>query len=77
MKKFLMILVMLFWCSNTFAITDHATCFGGECEFMLGLHYEWAETSCFQPLLMEEVETDFLSFTIVATGETCMVFDSR
>ena len=76
MKKLLGILVLgLLLSGNAYAAS--ATCIGGECEFMLSLHYEWAETNCFQPLFMEEVETDFLSFTIVSTGETCLIFDSR
>ena len=54
-----------------------ATCFAGECEFVLSLHYEWAETNCFQTLIMEDVETNFLSFIIEETGEECLGFDSR
>ena len=76
MKKLLGILVVgLLWCSNVNAAS--ATCIGGECEFFLSLHYEWAQTNCFQSMFMEEVETDFLSFTIVETGESCLIFDSR
>ena len=76
MKKLLGIVVLgLLWCGSVNAAK--ATCMGGECEFMLSLHYEWAETNCFQTLFMEEVRTDFLSFVIVETGETCLVFDSR
>ena len=76
MKKLLGIVVLgLLWCGSVNATM--ATCMGGECEFMLSLHYEWAQTNCFQTLIMEEVETDFLSFTIEDTGEECLVFDSR
>jgi len=54
-----------------------ATCMGGECEMMLSIHYEWVETNCMQTLIMEEVETSFMYFTIVDTGQQCTVWDSR
>ena len=76
MKKLLGIVVLgLLWCGSVNAAM--ATCVGGECDIVLSLHYEWVQTNCFQTLIMEEVETDFLSFTIVDTGEECMVFDLR
>ena len=76
MKKLLGIVVLsLLWCNVVNAA--RATCFGGECEFILSLHYEWAETSCYQSMVMEEVETSFLYFTVVDTGEECRVWDSR
>ena len=76
MKKAIGILVLgLLWCNNVNAA--RATCYGGECEFILSLHYEWAETSCYQSMFNEEVDTSFLYFTIVATGEECRVWDSR
>tara|TARA_Y100000768_G_scaffold209420_1_gene157759 strand:- start:897 stop:1127 length:231 start_codon:yes stop_codon:yes gene_type:complete len=76
MKKTLTIILLSFlFYTNIYAAM--ATCFGGECEFVLSLHYEWAETSCFQTLIMEDVETNFLSFIIEETGEECLVFDSR
>ena len=54
-----------------------ATCFAGECEFFIGIWYEYAETNCFQSLIMEEVDQGPLGFTIVDTGEYCMVFNER
>jgi hypothetical protein len=64
MKIFLGILVLgLLLSGNAYA--TKATCMGGECEFYLSLHYEWAETSCHQTLFMKDVETNFRSFTIV------------
>lgn len=76
MKKFLVILVLgLFLTSN--AYSDMATCFAGECEFFIGLWYEYAETNCMQTLMMEEVEQGPLGFEIVDTGEFCMVFNER
>ena len=76
MKKLLAILVLgLLLSSNAYAA--RATCFGGQCEFIFSLHYEWAETSCYQSMVNEEVDTSFLYFTIVETGEECRVWDSR
>ena len=54
-----------------------ATCMGGECEMMLSIHYEWVETNCLQTLIMEEVETSFMYFEIVDTGQRCAVLDAR
>jgi|TARA_B110000285_G_C14628382_1_gene382275 hypothetical protein len=76
MKKLLWIIVLsLLLSGNGYAAS--ATCMGGECEFFLSLHYEWAETSCYQTLFMEDVETNFMSFTIVETEEQCIVWNSR
>jgi len=76
MKRLLVIIVLsLFFSGSVNSAT--VTCTGGECEFYLSLHYEWAETSCPQTLFMEEVETNFMSFTIVDTGEHCNVWNFR
>ena len=76
MKKILGIVVLgLFLSSN--AYSDMATCFAGECEFFIGIWYEYAETNCFQSLTMEEVNQGPLGFTIVDTGEYCIVFNER
>ena len=76
MKKLLGIIIFsLLFGDSVDAAT--ATCMSGECDFFLSLHYEWAETNCYQTLFMEEVETNFMSFTIVETGEQCTVWDSR
>ena len=76
MKKILKILVLgLLLSGNAHAAL--ATCSSGECEFIFGLHYVWAETDCLQSLNMEEVETSFMSFTIEETQEQCTVFNSR
>ena len=76
MKKILGIVVLsLLLSGNSYAVT--ATCTDGECEFYLSTHYELAKTSCYQTLFNEEVETNFMSFTILETGEQCTVWDSR
>ena len=76
MKKLLGIVVLgLFLSSNAYA--EMATCYAGECEFFIGIWYEYAETNCIQSLMMEEVEQDPLGFEIVETGEYCMVFNER
>ena len=61
--------------TNLYAAT--ATCMGGECDIFLSLHYEWVETNCMQTLFMAEVETSFIYFDIVETGQRCRVWDSR
>ena len=76
MKKLLSIVVLgLFLSSN--AYSEMATCFAGECEFFIGIWYEYAETNCLQTLIMEEVEQGPIGFEIVDTGEFCMVFNER
>ena len=76
MKKLLGIVVLsLFLSSN--AYSEMATCFAGECEFFIGIWYDYAETNCLQTLMMEEVEQGPLGFEIVDTGEFCMVFNER
>ena len=76
MKKLLGIVVLgLFLSSN--AYSEMATCFAGECEFFIGIWYEYAETNCMQSLMMEEVDQGPLGFTIVDTDQYCMVFNER
>ena len=74
-KLFGVVVLCLFLSSN--AYSEIATCFAGECEFFIGIWYEYAETNCFQSLTMEEVNQGPLGFTIVDTGEYCMVFNER
>ena len=63
MNKFLTVLTIciLFF---THIIGATANCSGGECEFTNSNHYKYAKTYCVQTLNFEEVETDFLHFTI-------------
>lgn len=76
MKKLIIILTLgLLW-PNT-SLADSATCMAGECEFLIGIWYEYAETLCMQPLVMEEVDQGPFGFTIVETGEYCAVFNER
>ena len=76
MRRFLIIIFFsFFWCNAV--NSAKATCMGGECEFILSIHYEWAETDCYQTMIMEEVETSFLYFTVVDTGQECRIWDSR
>ena len=76
MKKILGISVLVLLL-NSNAYSEMATCYAGECEFFIGIWYEYAETNCLQSLMMEEVDQDPLGFTIVDTGEYCMVFNER
>ena len=80
MKKYLKIKIfaIIFFIqvsTNLYAAT--ATCISGECDIYMSLHYEWVETNCMQSLFMEEVETSFMYFEIVDTGQSCIVLDSR
>ena len=81
MKKLLGILVVsLLWCNVVNAAT--ATCYAGECDIYRSVHYGWAQTNCFFPIVNEEIETMPTYFTIVddlslSKGETCFVFESR
>ena len=63
MNKFLTVLTIciLFF---THIIGATANCSGGKCEFTNSNHYKYAKTYCVQTLNFEEVETDFLHFTI-------------
>ena len=76
MKKLFGIVVLCLFLSSN-AYSEIATCFAGECEFFIGIWYEYAETNCFQSLTMEEVNQGPLGFTIVDTGEYCIVFNER
>ena len=76
MKK---IIISIFF-TFLFSVDDFsemATCFAGECEFYLSLWYDYAETLCMDSLIMEDVETGPISFTIVDTGEECLIFNER
>ena len=76
MKKLLGIVVLVLLLSVN-AYSDMVTCFSGECEFYIGIWYEYADSTCMQNLTMEEVDQDPLGFTIVETGEYCMVFNEK
>jgi len=76
MKKILISLAIILLLSSS-AFSEMATCFAGECEFFLSLWYDYAETLCMDSLIMEEVETGPISFTIAATGEECIIFNER
>jgi|TARA_B110000196_G_C20944601_1_gene566283 hypothetical protein len=52
-------------------------CSNGECKFSYSSHYEYARTNCPQTLNFENVETDYLHFTILETGKVCEVYESR
>jgi hypothetical protein len=55
MKKLLGILVLgVFFNINLTANETNATCIAGECEFMLSIWYDYAETTCFQSLINEK-----------------------
>ena len=76
MKKLLGIVILSLLLSGK-GYSATATCFAGTCEFFLGLWYEYAETNCMDNLNMEEVEQEAFGFTIVETGEWCMVYNER
>ena len=75
-KKFLTLLTL---CVVTFtnAKSVNANCSNGECEFYYSNHYKYAKTYCLQTLIYEDVETNYLNFTILKTGEECKVTESR
>ena len=75
MKKILAIIFFILVSTNLYAAV--ATCIVGECDIFMSLHYEWVETNCMQSLFMEEVETSFMYFEIVDTGQRCAVLDAR
>ena len=52
-------------------------CSNGECKFNYSHNYDYATTNCLQTLSFEEVETEFLYFTILKTGQECKVTESR
>ena len=76
MKKFLIFLSLniLFLSKVLGAI---ANCSGGKCNFENSFHYEFAETYCTQNLSYEEVETNYLYFIVVQTGQRCEVFKTE
>jgi len=60
MKKILGIMVLsLLWCNTS--NSAKANCSGGECEFTYSVHYDWANTSCYETIFNEEVETNVLN----------------
>ena len=70
MNKFLTIIIIYtsFWTS---AISATVNCSGGKCNFTGSYHYKDATTHCQQTLNYEEVETNFLYFTILKNGQQC------
>jgi hypothetical protein len=76
MSKFLTLIFLSFLLfSNTMAAK--VNCSGGECQFNNSYHYTYAKTYCTETLNFEEVETDFLYFTILKNSKRCDVFESR
>ena len=75
MKNFLTLisLNMLIFSAANGAI---ANCSNGQCEFSYSNHYTSAKTYCLETLNFEQVDTQFLSFTILKTGQECMVIES-
>ena len=76
MKKILGIIIFTLSLTGN-AKADFASCFSGECEFLIGLWYEYAETNCMDTFVNKEVEQGPLGFTIVESGKYCMVFNER
>ena len=75
-KKLLGITILSLLISGK-AYSAQATCFAGACDFFFGLWYEYAETNCTHTFVMEEVEQDAFGFTIVETGEWCLIYNER
>ena len=76
MKKLLgIVIIVLLW--SSVVNSAKVNCSGGECEFTYSVHYEWANTSCYETIFNEEVETSVSNFTIVKTGQQCQVFESK
>ena len=72
MRKFLSLLFLSIF-FNTSAIGVTVNCVGGECKFNNSYHYKYVKTHCLENLNFEEVDTDFLYFTILKTGKKCTV----
>ena len=76
MKKLLILFIFsLTFCNNSNAAI--ANCSGGKCEFIHSDHYKKASTYCAQTLVYEEVQTEYLYFEILETGEQCTIIDSE
>ena len=75
MTKIFAIIFFILASTKLYAAT--ATCLAGECDIFMSIHYEWVVTNCMQSLYFEEVETSFMYFEIVDSGQRCTVFDSR
>ncbi len=75
MKKIIILqFLSIFIFTNLLAAV--ANCNGGNCKFDFSNHYKSAQTNCFQIINYEEVETNYLYFTIVKTNEKCEVFNT-
>ncbi|MDA9600039.1 hypothetical protein N9R96_00850 [Candidatus Pelagibacter sp.] len=78
MKKLLGIVVLsLFFSVTANANETYATCMAGDCEFLLSIWYDYAETNCMETLFNERVYTGPISFEIIESGKTCLVFNER
>ena len=76
MKKFIFLLILniLFF---TKVLSATVNCFNGQCEFINSIHYKKATTYCRQTMSYKEVETDLLYFTVIETGERCVIVTSE
>ena len=76
-KKIIILFLSFFLWSTAKANETYATCLAGEWEFLLSIWYDYAETDCMQTLINEEVDTGPISFEIIETGQTCIVYNER
>ena len=60
--------------STSYAVSDRVDCSGGECEAFIGVLHEKFETNCMDFFFMEEVEMSWTSFTVVETGQECLIY---
>jgi len=76
MKKIILFLIInLTIITTSYAAT--ANCINGECEFRFSHHYKSGKTYCKATLVNEEVQTEYLYFTITKNGTRCEVYDTN
>ena len=76
MKTYLAIIfINIMLLNNTFS--GEANCINGKCEIINSTHYKSVTTYCLQTLSYEKVDTNYLFFTVLNTGEKCQVIESE
>ena len=76
MKIYLAIIfINIIMLNNTFSA--EANCINGKCEIINSTHYKSVITYCLQTLNYEKVDTNYLFFTVLNTGEKCQVIESE
>ena len=76
MKIYLAIIfINIMLLNNTFSA--EANCINGKCDIINSTHYKSVTTYCLQTLSYEKVDTNYLFFTVLNTGEKCQVIESE